>query len=527
MVASTHWLASAAGMAVLERGGNAFDAARRRRVRAAGRRAAPERAGRRPARGVLERRRGASRSCSARRGRRRPPRRSSVPLARARARAGHGPARRVRPGRVRRLDAAPARLRDAGGSRTCSRSRSATPRTGIRSCRAIAATIRHVEPLLRELAGVGRALPAAAASRATLPQPRARRDLRGGSSRLARRLARGRDRACARRLLPRVRRRGDRPLLARARRAPDGRRPRAAGARRSRRPRRVDYRGLTVCKTGAVGPGACRACSSSRCSTGFDLAAMGPAPSSSTPSSSARSSRSPTARRSTATRFVDVPLDAPALGGVQRRAARAGRRRRASRELRPGLGRLPPLVRRRRACRCGAGEPTRGDTVHVDVADRFGNIVSATPSGGWLQSSPVIPALGLPLGTRAQMFWLDDGLAVVARAAASGRGRRSRRRSRSRGGEPYLAFGTPGGDQQDQWTLQCFLAHVDLGLDLQEAIDAPEFHTDHFIELVLSRAARAALADRVEERFGDDVVAGLRRARPRRRRWRRRGRSAA
>src|SRR3712207_9219304 len=65
----------------------------------------------------------------------------------------------------------------------------------------------------------------------------------------------------------------------------------------------------------------------------------------------------------------------------------------------------------------GVGEPTvdargttRGDTCHVDVVDRWGNIVSATPSGGWLQSSPVIPALGFPLGTRAQMFWLEPGL---------------------------------------------------------------------------------------------------------------------
>src|SRR5207244_1622473 len=77
-------------------------------------------------------------------------------------------------------------------------------------------------------------------------------------------------------------------------------------------------------------------------------------------------------------------------------------------ELRPGLGRLPALVAAPGAV--GAGEPTRGDTVHLDVADRFGNLISATPSGGWLQSSPTIPALGWPLGTRAQMFWLEEGL---------------------------------------------------------------------------------------------------------------------
>src|SRR5262249_56164699 len=64
----------------------------------------------------------------------------------------------------------------------------------------------------------------------------------------------------------------------------------------------------------------------------------------------------------------------------------------------------------------GAGEPTvgrvdqvRGDTVHFDVVDRAGNMVSSTPSGGWLQSSPVIPELGFSLGTPAQMFWLQYG----------------------------------------------------------------------------------------------------------------------
>ncbi|KZY52309.1 gamma-glutamyltransferase, partial [Sulfitobacter sp. HI0054] len=52
----------------------------------------------------------------------------------------------------------------------------------------------------------------------------------------------------------------------------------------------------------------------------------------------------------------------------------------------------------------------RGDTVHLDVIDRWGNMVSATPSGGWLQSNPVVPGLGFPLNSRAQMFWLERGL---------------------------------------------------------------------------------------------------------------------
>ena len=134
----------------------------------------------------------------------------------------------------------------------------------------------------------------------------------------------------------------------------------------------------------------------------------------------------------------------------------------------------------------GAGEPTvgrlggvRGDTVHFDIVDQAGNMVSATPSGGWLQSSPVIPELGFCLGTRAQMFWLEEG-----HPAALAPGKRPRTTLTPtlalRDGEPYLAWGTPGGDQQDQWITQMFLRHVHAGINLQEAIDAPAWHSEHF-----------------------------------------------
>ncbi len=55
--------------------------------------------------------------------------------------------------------------------------------------------------------------------------------------------------------------------------------------------------------------------------------------------------------------------------------------------------------------------PIGGDTVHLDVVDAEGNMVSATPSGGWLHGAPVVPELGFCLGTRGQMFWLEDGVA--------------------------------------------------------------------------------------------------------------------
>jgi len=151
---------------------------------------------------------------------------------------------------------------------------------------------------------------------------------------------------------------------------------------------------------------------------------------------------------------------------------------------------------------------TPGDTCHLDVADRFGNMVSATPSGGWLQSSPVIPGLGFCLGTRAQMFTLTPGLPNTL--APGKRPRTTLTPSLAlRGGEPYLAFGTPGGDQQDQWTLAFFVNHVAFGMNLQEAIDAPAFHTRHFPSSFYPRES-APLAMDVEERAGPEVLAALR-----------------
>ena len=140
---------------------------------------------------------------------------------------------------------------------------------------------------------------------------------------------------------------------------------------------------------------------------------------------------------------------------------------------------------------------SRGDTVHFDIVDQAGNMISATPSGGWLHSSPVIPELGFCLGTRAQMFWLEEG-----HPAALAPGKRPRTTLSPtlalRDGEPYLAWGSPGGDGQDQWITQMFLRHVHCGMNLQEAIDAPAWHSEHFPQLVLAahRAPRRAGARR-------------------------------
>lgn len=204
----------------------------------------------------------------------------------------------------------------------------------------------------------------------------------------------------------------------------------------------------------------------------------------------------------------------------------------ASYEFRPGspAGRspkLPAYVTSARSIPAGSvggplsgfvapslGEPTMsphgttaGDTCHLDVVDRWGNIVSATPSGGWLQSSPTVPGLGFCLGTRAQMFWLEDGLPNSL--APGKRPRITLSPSLAlRAGEPVLAFGTPGGDQQDQWQLGFFVNYTRYGMDLQAAIDAPLWHTTAFPSSFHPRQMEPGGVV-VEDRLGSVVIEEL------------------
>lgn len=152
----------------------------------------------------------------------------------------------------------------------------------------------------------------------------------------------------------------------------------------------------------------------------------------------------------------------------------------------------------------------RGDTVHIDVADRWGNMVSVTPSGGWLQSSPVIPSLGFALNSRAQMFWLTEGL--PGSLAPGKRPRTTLTPSMALfEGRPTLAFGTPGGDQQDQWQLAFFLRYVHHQRpNLQAAIDAPLFHSTHFPGSFYPRSREPA-GMMIERRIGAATIEELRR----------------
>ena len=121
----------------------------------------------------------------------------------------------------------------------------------------------------------------------------------------------------------------------------------------------------------------------------------------------------------------------------------------------------------------------QGDTTHLDAVDGIGNMVSSTPSGGWIPSSPVIEGLGFPLGTRGQMFYLNPNR---PNALASHKRPRATLTPTlvTKDGKPFMVFGTPGGDSQDQWTLQFFLNFVDFGMDLQTALDEPTVHSEHF-----------------------------------------------
>jgi gamma-glutamyltranspeptidase/glutathione hydrolase len=215
--------------------------------------------------------------------------------------------------------------------------------------------------------------------------------------------------------------------------------------------------------------------------------------------------------------FVEVPM-ATLLSDAYNSERRKLVGDKASLELRPGsiegFGAVVKLRREAVPVAAGAGEPTvgrlgatRGDTVHFDIVDQAGNMVSATPSGGWLQSSPVIPELGFCLGTRAQMFWLEEG-----HPAALAPGKRPRTTLSPtlalRDGDPYLGWGSPGGDQQDQWITQLFLRHVHADLNLQEAIDAPAWHSEHFPSSFWPRTARPGVL-LVEGRVPKKTVAEL------------------
>jgi len=208
--------------------------------------------------------------------------------------------------------------------------------------------------------------------------------------------------------------------------------------------------------------------------------------------------------------FVDVPFDRLLSKQYAEERCRLVDPASASLELRPG-GR--PSIRAERitdvnatfAKEAGCGD--HGDTTKLEVIDKAGNVVSATPSGGWLSSSPVIPGLGFPLGTRGQMFSLVPG-----HPNALEPGKRPRTTLTPslliKDGEIYMAFGSPGGDSQDQWALQFLLNAIHFGMSLQEAVEAPTFWTTHFPSSFYPRTAEPG-ALHLEGRISESVRSEL------------------
>lgn len=200
--------------------------------------------------------------------------------------------------------------------------------------------------------------------------------------------------------------------------------------------------------------------------------------------------------------FVDVPLDVLLSKGYAEERRGLVDPDRASMELRPGNAPASRPVARE-----GGSDLHKGDTTHLDAVDRWGNMMAATPSGGWFRSSPVIGGLGFPLGSRMQMFYLDPEHANSLQP-----GKRPRTTLTPslamKNGKPFMVFGTPGGDQQDQWTLQFFINCVDFGMNMQAAVDAPTFHSSHFPASFYPHGAQPGTLS-VENRIGEETVAAL------------------
>ena len=151
--------------------------------------------------------------------------------------------------------------------------------------------------------------------------------------------------------------------------------------------------------------------------------------------------------------------------------------------------------------------PDPQGTTGTRVADAQGNVFSATPSGGWFTASPIVEGLGFVLGTRLQSFFLDE-----TRANRLEPGKRPRTTLTPtlamRDGKPFLAWGTPGGDVQDQVNLQFLLNVIEFGMDIQSAVDAPFMQILDFPPSFFPRETRPGVM-RIEDRVEEETVSAL------------------
>jgi gamma-glutamyltranspeptidase/glutathione hydrolase len=150
------------------------------------------------------------------------------------------------------------------------------------------------------------------------------------------------------------------------------------------------------------------------------------------------------------------------------------------------------------------------DTTCVNVADAAGNLFSASPSSAWFYGGVFIAGdTGVPLGNRMQVFvTYPDGHPNLVQG-----GKRPRTTLTPtvvlRDGKPFTAFSSPGGDTQDQQSLQLFLNIAVFGMMPQDAIEAARFNTRHHEQSFGSHRFLPGVLE-VEDRVSPNTVAMLR-----------------
>ena len=248
----------------------------------------------------------------------------------------------------------------------------------------------------------------------------------------------------------------------------------AAHATRVEDPVTVDYRGYTVCKCGpwTQGPYLCQAL---RLLEGFDLKAMG--------NTSAdyvhvvtEALKLAMADRDTYyadPEFVDVPLSrllSDAYTEIRRPLIDM---QKASHEARPGdVHNMEPIKAD------GVFRPGVGGTTTCAVADRWGNVVAATPSANVYHAGGMVGPTGVSFGNRLRSLNTTPGHPNCIQP-----GKRPRITLTPtlvlKDGAPILAISVAGGDLQDQATMNLLLDFVEFGMQPEAAVTAPRFATAH------------------------------------------------
>lgn len=116
-------------------------------------------------------------------------------------------------------------------------------------------------------------------------------------------------------------------------------------------------------------------------------------------------------------------------------------------------------------------------TTSIEAADAEGWVVSITPSGGWVPAV-IAGKTGIGLSQRAQSFVLDAAENPFNVIEPGKRPRVTLTPTIAlKNGKPFLAFAVQGGDSQDQNLLQFFLNVVEFGMNVQEAVEAPNINS--------------------------------------------------